>query len=112
MSDNDNREQGDPPPVVLDKHRGLFAQKDIDARRQQTAVHADHEALRERQALLEKHLFARPAATWTEAAEKCAYLLDLFAQTGEGQDPRYKHMIAETLEDLKRLAGQPAKEPR
>ncbi|HVO03832.1 MAG TPA: hypothetical protein VMT54_16645 [Candidatus Cybelea sp.] len=112
MSDNDNRQQDDPRPVVLDEHRGLVAQRDIDARRQQTAVHADHEALRERQALLEKHLFANPATTWMEAAEKCAYLLDLFAQTGEGQDPRYKHLILDALEDLNRLAGQTAKAPR
>jgi len=112
MGDDDNRQQGGSHPVVLDEHRGLVAQRDIDARRQETAVHADHEALRERQALLEKHLFANSAATWIEAAEKCAYLLDLFAQTGEGQDPRYRQMIADALEDLKRLAGQTAKAPR
>jgi hypothetical protein len=112
MGDNDNRQQGGPRPVVLDEHRGLVAQRDIDARRQETAVHADHEALRERQALLEKHLFANSATTWMEVAEKCAYLLDLFAQTGEGRDPRYTHMIADALADLKRLAAQTAKAPR
>jgi hypothetical protein len=91
------------PAVVLDAHRGMTAQKETDARRHQSDVQADQDALRQDQATLEKHLFSGPAATWTAAAEKAVYLLGLFAATGEAQDPRYKQLIEATLEDLQRL---------
>ena len=91
------------PAVVLDQHRGMTAQKETDARRHQSGVQADQEALRQGQASLEKQLFSGPAAGWTAAAEKAVYLLSLFAATGEAQDPRYKHMIEATVEDLQRL---------
>lgn len=103
-SGNDNLK----PAVKLDEHRGLNAQKDTDARRHQSGVRADQEAVRQGQELLEKHLFAGPAATWGAAAEKSAYLLRLFAATGDGQDPRYKQLIDDTLADLQRLARDPA----
>lgn len=97
------------PTVVLDQHRGMTAQKETDARRYQSGVQADQEALRQDHATLEKHLFSGPAATWTEAAEKAAYLLSLFAATGEAQDPRYKQLIEATLEDLQRLVRNATK---
>lgn len=104
MSENDNQK----PTVNLDEHRGLAAQRDTDARRHQSDVRADQEAVRSGQQLLEKHLFAGPAGTWTEAAEKSAYLLRLFAATGEAQDPRYRQLIEDTIADLQRLARDPA----
>ena len=104
MSENDNQK----PTVNLDAHRGLNAQKDTDARRHESGVRADQEAVRQGQESLEKHLFAGPAATWAEAAEKSTYLLRLFAATGEAQDPRYKQLIEETIADLQRLAHAPA----
>ena len=97
------------PAVVLDEHRGMTAQKETDARRHQSGVQADQEALRQDQASLEKHLFSGPATTWPEAAEKAVYLLGLFAATGEAQDPRYKQLIEATLEDLHRLARNTTK---
>jgi len=111
LSDNDNKDQkhADGPPLVLDEHRGMNAQKEIEARRQRSAVRADLDAVRESQAALERHLFARPAATWSEATEKAAYLLRLFAATGDAQDPRYKQMIGDVLEDLQRLNAGAAK---
>ena len=114
LSDNDNDKQktAGVPTLVLDEHRGMIAQKEIDARRQQSAVVADQHALRESQTVLEKHLFARPAATWPEAAEKAAYLLQLFAATGDAQDPRYKQMIADALQDLQRLDANTPKPAR
>ena len=109
-SENDNDKPPIDPTVVLDEHRGLRARRDTDARRQQTAVRADQDAVREGQASLEKVLFAGPAATWPQAAEKVSYLLRLFAATGEAQDPRYKQLIEDALDDLERLSGN-TKEP-
>jgi hypothetical protein len=126
VSENDNERPGQPPAdkptavtstprivsqdpsptepaVLLDKHRGMHAQKATDARRHQSDVQADQEALRRGQATLEKNLFSGPAMTWPEAAEKALYLLALFAGTGEAQDPRYKQLIEDTLADLHRL---------
>jgi hypothetical protein len=109
-SENDNDKPPIDPTVVLDEHRGLRARRDTDARRQQSAVRADQDAVREGQASLEKVLFAGPATTWPQAAEKVSYLLRLFAATGEAQDPRYKQLIEDALDDLDRLAGN-TKEP-
>jgi len=100
LSENDNQK----PAVKLDDHRGLSAQRDTDARRHQSDVRADQAAVKQEQQSLEKHLFAGPAASWVEAAEKSAYLLRVFAATGEAQDPRYKQLIEDTIADLQRLA--------
>jgi hypothetical protein len=102
-SGNDNLK----PAVNLDAHRGLHAQKDTDARRHQSGVRADQEAVRQGQEILEQQLFAGPAKTWAEAAEKSVYLLGLFAATGEAQDPRYKQLIEATIADLQRLGRDP-----
>jgi len=112
LNDNDKQQAAGGPTLVLDEHRGMTAQKEIESRRQQSAVRADQDALRESQTALEKHLFARPAATWPEAVEKAAYLLRLFAATGDAQDPRYKQMIADALQDLQRLDADTPKPER
>jgi hypothetical protein len=101
LSDQDDQ----LPPVVLDEHRGIAAQKATDERRHSSEVEADQESLRQRQAELEKFMFAAPAASWPEAAERAMYLLRRFASTPEGQDPRYKKMIADALDDFRRLVG-------
>lgn len=103
MSDNDNQK----PPVVLDEHRGIAAQKATDERRQSSEVEADQEALRQRRAELETVLFAAPAGNWGEAVDRASYLLRLFATMPEAQDPRYGQMIADVLEDFARLTGKP-----
>jgi hypothetical protein len=114
VSENDN-ERGDrkraeqpkpavAPAVVLDEHRGMTAQKETDARREQSDVQADQQARRQDQVSLEKFLFSGSAMSWPEAAEKIAYLLRLFAATGEAQDPRYKQLIEDTLSDIERLS--------
>jgi hypothetical protein len=108
--DNDNNNPNPGRAVVLDEHRGLKGRRDTDRRRQRSDVRADQDAVRDSQASLEKHLFAGPATTWLQAAEKSTYLLRRFAATGEAQDPRYKQLIEETLDDLQRLAEQ-AEEP-
>ncbi len=89
--------------IKLDQHRGMSAQKATDLRRILADVEADEKALRSRQEALEKQLIAEPATTWPEAAEKARYLLGLFASTQSAQDPRRKTLIANVLEDFKRL---------
>ena len=74
--------------VDLDQHRGMAAQKTTELRRLLADVEANQQTLRLRQAELESHLLAAPAANWHEAAEKARYLLNLFAATLAAQDPR------------------------
>jgi hypothetical protein len=112
-SDNDNKDAEDPqdPAIDLDAHRGLRAQRETARRRNRTDVRADQDTRRENQASLEKHLFAGPAVTWPQVAEKAGYLLRLFATTGEGQDPRYRQLIEDTLRDFERLAANTTEPP-
>jgi hypothetical protein len=105
-SENDNANPDSRPTVDLDAYRGSKARKETVQRRQRSDVRADQDAVRDSQASLGKHLFAGPATTWLQAAEKTSYLLRLFAQTGEAQDPRYKQLIEDTLDDLSRLADE------
>jgi hypothetical protein len=113
VSENDNDKPADEgsekPAVSLDEHRGMTAQKETDARRQTGGVRADQEALRSSQAALGRYLSAGPAASWDEAGEKAAFLLRLFATTADAQDPRYKRLIDETIDDLHRLRPSPTK---
>ena len=74
--------------IELDQHRGMSAQKATELRRLLADVEANERVLRLRQAELETHLLAAPAANWHEAAEKARYLLNLFAATLAAQDPR------------------------
>jgi hypothetical protein len=91
-------------PIVLDQHRGMAAQKATEIRRRLVEVKADQAALRERQGELERVLAAAPAQTWLEAAEKARYLIDLFAATAQGQDPRRRRLIESVIDDFKRLS--------
>lgn len=93
--------------IDLDQHRGMAAQKATDLRRLLAEVEANEVALRERQAELETHLLAAPAASWHEAAEKARYLLKIFAETPAAQDPRRQKLIATALEDFARLSRDP-----
>jgi hypothetical protein len=90
-------------PVVLDRHRGMAAQKATEIRRLIAEVEANEKSLRDRQEELETQLVAAPAATWPEAAEKARYLLGLFASTAIAQEPRREQLIANVLEDFAHL---------
>jgi hypothetical protein len=90
--------------IELDQHRGMAAQKATEIRRLVAEVEADERALRLRQEGLEAQLLAAPAATWHEASEKARYLLSLFASTPVGQDPRRRQLIANVLDDFRRLS--------
>ena len=91
--------------IELDQHRGMAAQKATEIRRLVAEVEADERALRLRQDELEVQLVAVPAATWHDAAEKARYLLGLFASTPVAQDPRRQKLIANVLDDFRRLSG-------
>jgi hypothetical protein len=92
--------------IDLDQHRGMAAQKATELRRLLADVEANEKILRLRQAELESHLLAAPAANWHEAAEKARYLLNLYAATLAAQDPRRQTLIAAVLADLARLSGE------
>ena len=92
--------------IDLDQHRGMAAQKATELRRLLADVEANEKTLRLRQAELESHLLAAPAANWHEAAEKAGYLLKLFAATLTAQDPRRQKLIAAVLADFARLSGE------
>lgn len=97
--------------VDLDEHRSMAAKKATDLRRQRLhEFEADQAALRGRQEELEQLLLATPAATWQEAAAKAKYLIQLFAETPEAQDPRRKKLIAHALDDLARLCDRAQEE--
>lgn len=97
----------DSPPVDLDRHRGMAAQKETENRRQRLErFQADQAALRRQQDELEALLMAAPAETWPEAAAKAQYLLQIFAATPEARDPRRRALIAQALEDLARLCDR------
>jgi hypothetical protein len=92
--------------IDLDQHRGMAAQKATELRRLLADVEANEKTLRLRQAELESHLLAAPAANWHEAAEKARYLLNLYAATLAAQDPRRQKLIAAVLADFTRLSDE------
>jgi hypothetical protein len=91
------------PPIDLDEHRGIVAQKATELRRLVAEVKADAKALEARQNELEAHLMASPAESWVDAAEKARYLLNLFLTTPAARDPRRQKLIANVLDDFRRL---------
>ena len=91
-------------PVELDEHRGMAAQMATQVRRQRLdKFQAEQRALQRSQEELERLLLNSPADTWPEAAARAQYLIQLYSATLEGQDPRRKALISETLNDLTRL---------
>lgn len=99
-------------PIDLDKRRGMAAQKATVDRRQQLAdFQSCQEALRRHQEELEGMLLAAPAENWPEAAAKAEYVIRLFAETTDGQDPRRQQLAANVLDDFSRL-GDLEKERR
>ena len=90
--------------INLDTRRGIAAQKATEIRRQLSNVQADQAGLKLRQEELEAQLIAAPSSTWVEAGEKARYLITLLAATPAARDPRRKTLIANVLEDLRRLA--------
>jgi hypothetical protein len=95
----------DGDPVELDEHRGIAAQKSTEIRRRSHEVQADQAALRDRQEEFEREAMTGPSTTWAEAAARARYLIQLYAATPEGRDPRRQELIMKVLEDLTRLSS-------
>lgn len=53
----------------------------------------------------ERQAIAGPSTTWTEAAARARYLIQRFAATPAGRDPRRQELILKALEDLTRLSS-------
>ncbi len=68
------------PPIDLDKHRGIAAQKATDIRRVLADVEASAKLLRDQQAVIEDQILSAPATTWAEAPAKARYLLNLYGK--------------------------------
>ncbi len=91
-------------PVDLDGRRDAAAREAAQVRRQHLLeFRAEQTAMCRRQEELEALLQAAPAEVWQEVVVKAQYLIQLFADTPEGRDPRRKTLIAQTLDDLNRL---------
>lgn len=91
--------------VSLDLHRGMNAQRETVLRRKEAGVQANQEALRQREVEFENFLVSKPAASKKEAAIKARYLLQLYAETPQGGDPRRARLIVRALDDLDRNFG-------
>lgn len=92
------------PPIPLDEHRGMLAQKETELRRLHSEVEANEKMLRERHDELQARLVASPAETWPDAAEKARYLINLLAGTASARDPRWQNLIQAVFEDFDRLS--------
>lgn len=93
-------------PVDLDKHRGMAAQKATDLRRALAAVESHVRELREREADLEHRLITVPAASWSEAAVKARYLLNLYAASLPVEDTRHRALVSALFDDFARLSEE------
>ena len=93
-------------PLDLDKHRGMAAQKATDIRRILADVENNAKNLRDRQAILENQLLSVPAASWSEAAAKARYVLNLYAAGLAPADTHYRDLVAAVLADFARLSNE------
>jgi hypothetical protein len=93
-------------PVDLDKHRGITAQKATDLRRALAEVETNLRELREREADLENRMMTVAAASWSEAAVKARYLLNLYAASLPAEDTRHRALVAALFDDFARLSGE------
>src|SRR5665213_3309519 len=94
------------PPVELDKHRGMAAQKATDIRRLFADVEANAKMLRDRQGVVEIQLLAVPATSWPEAAAKARYVLNLYAAELATADTHHRDLVTAVLADFTRLSGE------
>jgi len=93
-------------PIDLDKHRGMAAQKATDLRRALAEVENNVRQLREREADLEHRLMTVPAASWSEAAVKARYLLNLCAASLPVEDTRHRALVSALFDDFARLSEE------
>ena len=84
----------------------MAAQKATDLRRALADVENNARQLRERQADLENRLMTVPAASWSEAAVKARYLLNLYAASLPVEDTRHRALVAAMFDDFARLSEE------
>jgi hypothetical protein len=94
------------PPVDLDKHRGMAAQKATDIRRVVADVEANAKTLRDRQNAVEIQLLAASATSWPEAAAKARYVLNLYAASLAATDTHHRDLVAAVLADFAKLSEE------
>jgi hypothetical protein len=93
-------------PVDLDKHRGMAAQKATDIRRALADVEANAKLLRDHQGVVEIQLLAVPATSWSDAAAKARYVLNLYASQLPAADTHHRDLVAAVLADFTRLSSE------
>jgi hypothetical protein len=69
-------------------------------------VEANAKIQRDRQGLLESQLLSIPAASWSEAAAKARYVLNLYAAGLPPTDTHHRDLIAAVLADFARLSDE------
>ena len=94
------------PPIDLDKHRGMAAQKATDIRRVIAEVEANAKLLRDKQGVVEIEILAVPAISWPEAVAKARYVLNLYSASLAPTDTHHRDLVAAVLADLTRLSGE------
>lgn len=92
-------------PVELDRHRDVVARRSVEIRRRLRAVQAEQVSPREYQREFEELLLATLAKVQPEASAKAQYLMQLLAARPFARDRRREQLIAETLDDLRRLCA-------
>ncbi len=90
-------------PIYLDEHRCKAIPKTSEVFQQYLEIQSDQAALYRQQHEFDSLLLDTPAKTCSEAAIAAQYLIQLFAATPEGQDPRRQELIAHALDGLARL---------
>jgi hypothetical protein len=93
-------------PLDLDKHRGIAAQKATDIRRALAEVENHAKELRDRQGVLEVQLLSVSAESWTEAAAKARYVLNLYTAGLPPDDTHHRDLVAAVFEDFDRLSRE------
>ena len=94
------------PPVDLDKHRGMAAQRATGIRRVVADVEAKAKILRDQQGAVEIQLLAAPASSWPEAAAKARYVLNIYAAGLAPADTHHRDLVAVVLADFARLSEE------
>jgi hypothetical protein len=96
----------DNNPVDLDKHRGIAAQKATDIRRVVAEVEANAKVLRDKQGILEIELLALPPASWSHAAAKARYVLNLYAASLAPAGTHHRDLVAAVIADFSNLSDE------
>lgn len=93
-------------PVELDSRRGMAAQKATGLRRILAEAEAQAETLRDRQFQIERELLDAPALSWSEAAAKARYVLNLYYAALGAHDTHHRDLVASVLKDFARLDSE------